>query len=386
MVAEPVQASLSFLRAAYLQASGYVLELFPAPDPNVLAPKTLPPTRPLERFFLWTEQHKRAIWAAAGVGLGVGIGAGAFFYSQTRAPPKRRVPKLANGARRDVVLVVGSPTEPLTRLVALDFEKRGFIVYLTILDDKDARYVNQSTLADDVNYLNLHDSPTDAVLRDFKRWLATPVVPFANAAPHRLRLRAVVFAPHMFFPLGPAESVSPASWARVQRLLAVHFELFSAGLADIVRSHSSRVVAVVPTVVSTLCMPYHAPEAVFQAALKSFYATLAHELGPHGVPVTQVRLGNLNVSRGTPLAAVVDAEVRSWPEEMRDAYGALFRRAQARAAVGSGRASRSLRDLHHLLFDLVFARSPPRVVYFGTGARAYEWLVCLFPWAASMAL
>ena len=38
--------------------------------------------------------------------------------------------KASNGARVEVVVVAGSPSEPNTRSISLDLERRGFIVYI----------------------------------------------------------------------------------------------------------------------------------------------------------------------------------------------------------------------------------------------------------------
>lgn len=43
---------------------------------------------------------------------------------------KRRAKKASNGARLEVVVVAGSPSEPLVRSISLDLERRGFIVYV----------------------------------------------------------------------------------------------------------------------------------------------------------------------------------------------------------------------------------------------------------------
>ena len=43
---------------------------------------------------------------------------------------KRRAKKAANGARLEVVVVAGSPSEAITRSITLDLERRGFIVYI----------------------------------------------------------------------------------------------------------------------------------------------------------------------------------------------------------------------------------------------------------------
>ena len=43
---------------------------------------------------------------------------------------KRRARKAGNGARLEVVAVVASPSEAITRSISLDLERRGFIVYI----------------------------------------------------------------------------------------------------------------------------------------------------------------------------------------------------------------------------------------------------------------
>jgi hypothetical protein len=43
---------------------------------------------------------------------------------------KRRAKRAVSGARTEVVVVAGSPSEPITRSISLDLERRGFIVYI----------------------------------------------------------------------------------------------------------------------------------------------------------------------------------------------------------------------------------------------------------------
>lgn len=45
---------------------------------------------------------------------------------------QRRAKRARNGARIEVVVVAGSPYSKLTKLVALDLERRGFIIYITV--------------------------------------------------------------------------------------------------------------------------------------------------------------------------------------------------------------------------------------------------------------
>lgn len=43
---------------------------------------------------------------------------------------KRRAKRSTSGARQEVVVIAGSPSEPITRSISLDLERRGFIVYV----------------------------------------------------------------------------------------------------------------------------------------------------------------------------------------------------------------------------------------------------------------
>jgi hypothetical protein len=57
-------------------------------------------------------------------------GAVYYVFKKKSNRKKRRARKAGNGARLEVVVVAGSPAEPMTRSIALDLERRGFIVYI----------------------------------------------------------------------------------------------------------------------------------------------------------------------------------------------------------------------------------------------------------------
>lgn len=410
MVAEPVQAATEALRLAYTSASSFLSSLLQAvhesiPDLdsvlnlkffNILRSDTTPAPEPQEkavdRLIHQIQKHKTAAFSA--LALSVTTTSYLIYRSvrepRTRNRPRRRVPKLANGARREVVVVVGSPTEPMTRLIAVDFEKRGFIVYLTVLDDKDYKYIQSNQITDDINYVNLMEDSYEVQLGKFRKVLDVGVVPFPGAEAHRLRLSAVVFAPTLYFPLGPLENTPDSTWQRLLFRLTVTTRLLSLGLLDIVRDQKSSIIAIVPSIVSSLRMPYHGPESVLQNSMKDVFSTLSKELRPQNINVTQVRLGNLNLApskaaRAESVPLIVEAEVRSWSEEMRSAYGSDFQKSQASLRpMGSSFKNKGLRELYHTLYDLIFYNGrAPSVVYCGTGARAYDRLASFLPHSMS---
>lgn len=50
---------------------------------------------------------------------------------------KRGAKRASNGARKEIVVIAGSARDALTRCVALDLERRGFIVYVTVSSHED---------------------------------------------------------------------------------------------------------------------------------------------------------------------------------------------------------------------------------------------------------
>lgn len=394
MVAEPVGVALTFLQKSYLKASDAVSEQLTKVSDTVYGlvlsivgwdndPLSADKLALIQGSDKWSGQMERHKYEIAAFGMILGLGVVGCYQYRMRTDPgpraakkRRRVPKLANGARKDVVLVVGLPTEPFTRLMALDFEKRGFIVYLTILDDTDYKYTQSNPITDDINFLNLSGGvDLGFLMAKFHQLLQVPVVPIKGAEEHLLRLSAVVFAPNLYFPLGPLENFSPASWERVMSRMNLYTRLLSLGFLQLVRHQLSKVIVIIPNIVSTLGLPYHGPETVFQNGVKDLFLVLAKEVSPHGVSVTQIRLGNLNLSALSPktrVPAMIEAEIRSWNDDLQSLYGVQFLKQQGKtAAVRKPLAL--LTGFHHLLFDIIFTQGPTAsVAYYGTGARTYE--------------
>lgn len=60
------------------------------------------------------------------------IGATTYYVYRKRKAygRKRRAKRASNGARLEVVVIAGPPSEPITRSLSMDLERRGFIVYV----------------------------------------------------------------------------------------------------------------------------------------------------------------------------------------------------------------------------------------------------------------
>lgn len=89
---------------------------------------------------------------------------------RTRSRRKtRRAKKARNGAREEVIVIAGSPALPLTKSLALDMERKGFIVYIVCSASEDQNVV-QSLSRPDIRPLSI--DTTDVSCAPPIRWLS----------------------------------------------------------------------------------------------------------------------------------------------------------------------------------------------------------------------
>ncbi|WLF79169.1 hypothetical protein PVL30_002920 [Lodderomyces elongisporus] len=411
MVAEPVQATVQTLNKLYnyttdlvneqhekLQHSSKIYDQFVSGSHQSSQSPSVPSSGNSTAFSLNTifsrllnkiYRNKVRSFAILGIGIGIGGYVGYTYFLKPQSYPeirKRRVPKLANGARRDAVLLIGSPTEPLTRAIALDMERRGFIVFLTMLDSTDSKYVLSHPFNEEIQMVDFFTKSVEDSLVEFKQTLKTPIVPFHGAKPHVLQLKSVIFTPSLYFSVEPVENLGINTWQKLQDRMMMFFKMFSCGLIQLIRMQKARLILVNLNNLNSLNLPYHAPESIFQNELKSLFTILTREMKSHEIYVTQVRLGNINLSNqkvgsNSRIESIVQSEVRSWTSEMKNLYADNFARAQYKSHKirGCGGQGSSIRELFHLLFDLTYESSVPAIAYCGKGARFYDRVAKILP-------
>lgn len=402
MVADPVKATMETL-LYYYKESGQFIDRQTSKLNETLDSFSIGDTITLKEPTRWERIVNNLHANKVSYGLGLGLISSSLIYCYFRKtdPIKRRVPKLPNGARRDVILIIGSPTQPLTRLLCLDLEKRGFIVYLTLLDLKDIKYIELNTITEDLNYLNLVDSSNsdsspdsltslkssssplssnfiESQLDIFSKLFSRQIIPFTGADPHNLSLRGVVFAPSSYFPIGPLENVSIASWNLLNSRFSLYLLVLSSGLIHLIRSQSSKTLLINNSITSDLKLPFHAPENIFNSQLSSLFTTLSRELRQLNLSVTQIKLGNLHLSnQKSKPSTIINSELSTWPAELRSLYSTSFSKSIKSTSITKGT---NLKELYHTVFDLIYAkkRNPP-IVYCGLGARFYNFISTIIP-------
>ncbi|PBP22445.1 hypothetical protein BUE80_DR006689 [Diplocarpon rosae] len=305
---------------------------------------------------------------------------------------KRKAKRGGNGARLEVVVLAGSPSEPITRSIALDLERRGFIVYVVCNSIEEEVLVQTSLSRPDIKPLmcDIVDQPASAraSIDRFAAHLQSPHAPFPGARPHHLIFRSLLIIPSTNYPSSPIAALSPSTVSDLlnTRLLTpiLTLQTFLPLLQILPLAHPNHgpgtapikpsVLLLTPSIICSLSPAFHAPESVVNSALTSLAAVLSAELAPLHIPVTHLQLGTFDLSAFTPhsrsqhTASSQRAETLGWKDSTRLSYARNFVAATA-SSSRLGRGS-SLRELNSAVFDAVVS-TRGGVVRVGVGSSLY---------------
>ncbi|PUU81193.1 hypothetical protein B9Z19DRAFT_1020254 [Tuber borchii] len=297
--------------------------------------------------------------------------------------------KVGNGGRREVVVIAGgSPHDPISRSLALDLERRGFIVYVVVNSIEDEHVVANEGRSD-IKPLNIDILDTEnaqTAVEKFATYLSTPVQAFPGAHPHNLNLAGVILVPDLTYPTGPVETTPIDLWSNTLNLKILSTVVTAKSFLRVLCDFHSRLLLLTPNVISPLSPPFHAPETVAVAALGGLVTSLRRELAPLGVDVCHFKLGTFDCSamiarQQQDRINATRAEILSWAAPARIAYARNYI-ALSQKSGNSGPAGikgSSLRELHLAVFDALTDEKPRRIWRVGCGSLIYEVLGKVMP-------
>ncbi|KAH0544463.1 hypothetical protein FGG08_001360 [Glutinoglossum americanum] len=355
----------------------------PLPPPRVPAPPS-PPLGYYERVQDWALRNK-SLTAIALISLGA---TGYLIYRRRKTyGRKRRARRASNGARREVVVISGSPNDPITRTLSLDLERRGFIVYVVVGTVEEEQIVHNESRVD-IRPLNVDVTDPTSAIEHFSRILLSPQHAFPGAPPHNLNLAGVIVIPDITYPSGPIETTSPAVWSDLLNVRILSTIATTQAFLRTICEFKARVLMLTPAAIPALSPPFHAPESTIVAALSAFTSCLASELATMGIPVAHFKLGAFDCGavggrhhlQQSPSNAT-RADVLAWSATARAAYARNFvaqaQRAGSRSCLLSGGGEGAprgspLRELHNAVFDALTVKKPQRVWRVGSGSLVYD--------------
>ncbi len=266
---------------------------------------------------------------------------------------KRRADRLPNGARKDVVLIVGSVTEPLTRYIANDLENRGFIVYITSTNSKsDLKFFNNESIQDIKSLIVSNEAENNEFnteqLRKFDYLLSSNHIPFQGAEPNKLNLTGIIFIPDLYFPSGKFHMIPNSTWSHnVQNKMLLPLNLLTNGLIGIAEKFDSNLIFITPTLSSSVQLTYHSMENLTSTFLQTLSQNLAQDY--EGLNITNIKLGSISINSNN--SSKKNFGIKGIP----------------------------LKPLHYKIFDLLYNDDNNSVEYVGTWARFLDKYGFLIP-------
>ncbi|MCJ1242970.1 hypothetical protein MMC30_000166 [Trapelia coarctata] len=382
-----------------LQQTPWIPEsIKPPPTPVRRLPPHVLHLSYLERAQNWVSRN-RALTAA----IVAFIGTGTIIIWQSRRVQrrKRRARRAVNGARTEVVILAGSPHSPLTRTIALDLERRGFIVYIPVSMLSEEQTIH-SELRADIHPLNLDiTSPTStsATLSKFRAHLSHP--PSHGSSPHTLRLSSFILLPSYpsTHPTGSITSLNPSTWSdTLNTYLLYPLSLLHAFLPLLLSEpQTPTLLFLTPSLPSALYTATHAPESVTTMALTSYLRTLRAEIPCADMTITTLKLGAFDFGASHPSRTQVatlrsshlncndsndkDPSTDSKPTSLPSWQGLKsYFSTGPNAVTHEPRRGSPLRELHNGVFDAVVGRRRG-TIFLGRGSRAYDFVGSWVPGA-----
>ncbi|KAI4786694.1 DUF1776-domain-containing protein, partial [Aureobasidium sp. EXF-8845] len=196
-------------------------QMRPTPPPPP-PPRTLFPTTYWNQVNRWVSRNTAL---SAGILAFVGTGAVLVFIQRSTHVKKRRARKSNNGARTEAVVLAGSPTSPLTTAIAMDLERRGFIVYVITSTKEDEEHLRKQSRADVLPFdLDLlHPDKAEGQMQRFHHFLSRHHHAFDGASAHRLTLAGVILVPDLStLTVGSIAQLSPEAWATALNAKVLH--------------------------------------------------------------------------------------------------------------------------------------------------------------------
>lgn len=379
---------------------------------HFFAPQPAPPQGIYEKTVAFVSKNRTAIAVVVAF-----AGTTAYLvHRRKRAHArKRRAKKLPSGAKKEIVVLACSTFhDPLTRSLAVDLERRGYIVYITVSSTEEDSLVQQEAKPDLrplwIDLTTTVSNPIYDTHPDFEpiRELisrssrsVSPSSPRASigSRPYEMSLAGIVLFPGCSgYPVGPLALLHPSdvvdsvNTRLLQPLITVQqFLPFLARHSRDLDCPTSVVIAY-PSIPQSLTPPAEIPSTIISSSLSAAASSLRREVAVSSanIVVSELKLGNFDL--GSTYSRTVNRDI--YPEPGRELSTALThwhssqRAAAQRSRFGQSSLIRgsSAREFHNAVFD---ALAPPAtfkafgkwdwqvpkrsgVVFVGSGARVYD--------------
>lgn len=217
--------------------------------------------------------------------------------------------------------------------------------------------------------------------------------------PHTCQLTGLILVPSPNYPTGPVATIAAPTWADTINARLLYPILTTQLLLPLLtlKSNSSSIVLLTPSIQTSLSAPFSSPEVTTTQALSGFATSLRRELrllanGDSTIDVVELKLGNIDLGRQfrSNHNQNTGTEVLTWHPQQRALYGPTYLSSLDHRSVAShgGVSGSPAKTLHFAIFDAItpspksiFGRRKQKknVVFVGRGSWAYSVVGRVFP-------
>lgn len=337
---------------------------------------------------------------------------------------KRRARKLPNGAKKEIVILACSTFhDPLTRSLAVDLERRGYVVYVTVSSTEEDSLVQQESKADLrplwIDLTSTVPDPTNDThpnlepIRDLLiKSPSSPQSPsssrYTGSSLGNMTLAGVVLFPGCSgYPMGtlttlhPSDIVDSINTRLLSPILTIQQFLPLLMRYSTDPKSPAGIVIAYPSIPQSLTPPSQIPETITTASLSALAGSLRREVraSNSNITVTELKLGNFDLGSVSSASKYLqrslygNASTGSSSSQSSSQLTLTHWHSSQRAAIQRttlGQSSlikgSSTREFHNAVFDAlappqVFkpfgkfewsSRKKSQVIFVGQGARLYD--------------
>lgn len=276
-----------------------------------------------------------------------------------------------------VLIMTNFTTNAIAKVVALDLERRGFIVFCACQTLSDKLAIENEGRADIRPLLIQKGESPYAAIEKFGNYLNVPAPAYHGG--HTLHFAGLILAPPAPLPTGPLEIIDKDQVVHAVDTGLLWPTSVVQYFLPLLREHAGRTIFLNDWIIPSLHTPFYAPAVLTSHAIQALSQTMSREVP--SLFTVHLRLGTFDLAHHFPARNGTRADVLGWSPAVRAAYSSSYKNCTGRPMNARIRGS-PLKELHHAVFDALTDARPRRQVSVGAGVSMYHWCAQLMPESA----
>lgn len=273
-----------------------------------------------------------------------------------------------------VLIITNFTSSAISKSIALDLERRGFIIFCACQSLNEKAAIENEEHADIRPLLMQSGDAAYFAIEKFGTYLNVPAPAYHGG--HTLHFAGLILAPSPVLPCGPLEVLDKEQFVHsIDTGLCWPTTVIQYFL-PLLREHSGRILFMNEWIIPTLHTPFYTPTVTTSHAIHSISKTLSREVP--SLFTIHMKLGTFDLAHHHSPRNSVRADILGWNPSLRAAYSASYRNSTSRPVNSRIRGS-PIKELHYAVFDALTDAKPRSEISVGAGVDLYQWIAYLLP-------